>query len=190
MIEEKEDFFEDTPEEKPKKVKPPKQPKYKPDDPRYYEKEESKWEHLKPSPYHRTPLIWITGGIVVLLIILVSLYSYLFSPQVQDAVEYGYVENVQREGKVFETYEGVIIPYKLIKDTLRAYEGDFVFSTRDEHIAAELRRHQASGNPVMVKYKVYRSRLPWRGNSKIIVTGVDTVNASVILPPDRRPEHP
>lgn len=190
MLEEKEDFFEDTPEEKPKKVKAPKPPKYKPDDPRYYDSEDGKWDHLKPSPYRRAPLLWLTGAALVVIVFLWWLFSFLFSPHVKDAVEFGYVENVQKEGKVFDTYEGVLIPYKSIKDSLRAYDGDFVFSTRDEHVAAELRRRQQTGSPVMVHYKVYRSRLPWRGNSKVIITAVDSVDPATILPPDRRPEHP
>lgn len=188
-MEEREDFFEETAEEKPKKVKPPKEPKLKADDPLFYEQEEGKWEHLTPSPYRRGPLLWIVGIVIAAMAILVSLYVYIFTPRVSEAVQYGYVDNIQREGKIFESYEGVILPYKSLMDTVRPYEGDFVFSTRDEHVASELRRKQDTGKPVRVEYKVYRHRLPWRGNSKIIVTAVDSIDPSVILPPDRRPEH-
>lgn len=190
MIEEKDDFFEDTPEEKPKKEKAPKAPKYKSDDPRYYDKEEGRWDHLKPSPGSRAPLLWIAGISIVVIFLLVNLYTFFFSPEIDDAVEFGYVENIQKEGNLFSTYEGVILPYKQIKDTLRAYDGDFVFSTKNVEVAAELRRYQGAGKPVRVSYKKYRTRMPWRGKSSILVTGVDSVDARVILPPDRRPEHP
>lgn len=189
MIEEKDDFFEATPEEKPKKIKVPKPPKYKPDDPRYYDREDGRWDHLKPSPYRRMPMLWMGVGIAALLFLLIGFYSYFFSPVVEEATEYGYVENVQREGTVFKTYEGVILPYRTLMDSLREYDGDFVFSTKDDHVAAELKRYQDTGTPVKVNYKIYRTRIPWRGASKIIVTGVDSVDAATLLPPDRRPEH-
>lgn len=190
MLEEKEDYFESRPEDQPKREKAPKEPKYKPDDPRYYYREEGKWDHLKPSPYRRASLWWAVGGGIVAIVLLWWLFSYLFSPYVKDAVQYGYVDDIHREGRVFDTYEGVLLPYKSIKDTVRPYEGDFVFSTKDEHLATEIRRYQFSGNPVMVHYKVYGSKLPWRGKSRVIVTGVDSVDPRIILPPDRRPERP
>ena len=188
-FEEKEDYFESTPDEQPKREKPPKAPKYKPDDPRYYDREDGKWDHLKPSPYRKSPLLWMVGGAIVVIVLLWWLMSYLFSPHVKDAVQYGYVDNVQKEGRLFETYEGVLIPYKSIKDTVKPYEGDFVFST-NEHLAAKLRRQQATGTPVQVHYKVYSSRLPWRGKSNVIITAVDSVDPRIILPPGRRPERP
>lgn len=191
MIEEKEDFFEQIPEEKPKKEKLPKAPRLYDDDPRYYEREESRWEHLKPSPYRRGPILWIVGGVLVVMCILISLYIYFFSPVVQEARQYGYVENIQKEGTFFTTYEGVIIPYRNAMDTVRPYDGDFVFSTRDADVATKLVRHEGTGYPVKVTYEVYRTKMPWRGKTKVIVTGIDSIeDPSKLLPPDRRPEYP
>lgn len=188
MLEEKEDFFEQTPEEKPKKEKAPKEPKIYPDDPLYYEREEGRWEHLTPAPYNRgKQFIWLAAAVAVVCAILIGFYIYLFTPKVSEAVQYGYVENVQKEGAFFHTYEGVILPYKSLMDTVRPYEGDFNFSTRDVHIAAELKRRQGRGVPVKVEYKVYRQSLPWRGNTKVVVTAVDSVDPRTILPPDRQP---
>ena len=190
MKEEKEDFFEDIPDDKPKKIKPPKPPRYKQDDPRYYDREDGKWDHLIPSPYRRTPLLWMIGGGVVAVLLLVWLYSAVFSTEVQDAVEYGYVDDIRKEGKMFTSMEGVLIPYKNIKDTIRPYEGDFLFSTTIDSVAARIRAQQKSGQPVALRYKVYRTRLPWRGKTKVYVMEADTVDPRVLLPPDRRPEHP
>lgn len=189
MIEEKEDFFEKSPEDIPKREKPPKKPRYRDDDPRYYEEEESRWEHLKPAPYRRGPLLWIILIAVVAICFIVGIYIYLFSPRVQQAVQFGYVDHVQKEGTLFHTFEGTILPYKSLMDTVRPYEGDFVFTARDDKVAADLVRQQRNGRPVRVEYKEYRVALPWRGNSKVIVTAVDSVDPSVILPPDRRPEY-
>ena len=188
MIEEKEDFFEKAPEDIPKKEKPPKKPRYRSDDPRYYEEEESPWEHLKPTPYRRGPIIWISALVLLCIGVVVVAYILLFTPRVQSAVQYGYVDNVQREGTMFDSYEGVILPYKSLMDTVRPYEGDFIFSAGNAELATTLLRQQRNGRPVRVEYKVYRVALPWRGNSKVIVTAVDSVDPKVILPPDRQPE--
>ena len=189
MIEEKEDFFEQTPEEKPEKIKEPKKPRLKPDDPEYYEQDEGKWDHLTPSPYRRAPLLWGALGIAALVVLLITFFIYVFSPRVEEAVQYGYVENVQKEGKLFHTYEGVILPYKSLMDTVRPYDGDFEFSIIDGHVAAQLKRRQGAGLPVKVEYKVYGVALPWRGKSKVVVTAVDSVVPRNILPPDRAPEY-
>lgn len=191
MIEDKEDFFEETPEDKPEKVKEPKAPRLRPDDPEYYEREEDRWEHLKPSPYSRGPILWAIAAAIVGMTLIIGLFIYFFTPEVDEAVQYGYVENVQREGKLFKTYEGVILPYRTLMDTVRPYEGDFVFSAASDSIAGALVRQQGVGNPVKVGYKVYRVSLPWRGKSKVVVVSVDSVpDPYILLPHDRRPSNP
>lgn len=190
MKEEKEDFFDQIPEEKPKPEKKPKEPKLRPDDPLYYEREEGKWEHLTPGPFRRNLWIWGAIGVIGFIILFIWIYVYFFTPAISEAEEFGYVEQVQREGKLFQTYEGVILPYKNLKDASRRYDGDFIFST-DDASAAKLRVRQRSGLPVRVEYKVYRTRMPWRGASKTIVTAVDTTeDVRKVLPPELRPEHP
>lgn len=189
MIEDKEDFFEKSPDDIPKKVKEPKQPTYKPDDPRYYDREEGKWDHLKPAPYQKGPIIWIVGGAIVAMCILVGMYVYFFSPQVQEASEYGYVDEIHKEGIMFQTFEGVLLPYKNLMDSTREYKGDFVFSTNNDSIATQLLRQHRKGRPVRVGYQVYRFKMPWRGNTKVIVTEVDTtISPDSLLPFDRQPE--
>lgn len=190
MKEEKEDFFDDIPEDKPSRPKEPKKPALRPDDPLYYDQDESRWEHLVPSPYRRNRMLWTAAGILAIVAIFFFTYLYFFTPEVDEAEEYGYVEHIRREGTFFKSYEGRILPYKAVKDTLRPYENDFVFSTKDIEIAKKLRAEQASGHPVRVRYEVYRHSLPWRGNTRILVTSVDSVaDPSTLLPPERQPQH-
>lgn len=185
---EKEDFFEKIPDGKPKKEKPPKKPVYKPDDPRYYE-EESKWEHLTPAPFRRVRIIVGCAVVIILFCFIYWFCLYFFTPYIDKAETYGYVESVQRQGTFFKTYEGHILPYRTLMDTTRNYEGDFVFSVNDVHLASELRKRQQTGVPVKVTYSVYRQRMPWRGETKVLITGVDSVNPRTLLPYDRRPEY-
>lgn len=190
MKEEKEDFFDQIPEDKPVKPKEPKRPALRPDDPLYYDQEESDWEHLSPSPYRRNRILLTVFGLLVIAGLFACVYIYFFTPRVDDAEEYGYVENVYRDGTFFKSYEGTMLPYRSVKDMLRPYENDFVFSIKDVEVAKELKRQIASGHPVKVRYEVYRQRLPWRGNSVVLVTAVDSVeNPGALLPPERQPSH-
>ena len=176
------DYFDDPDpdpdEEKPRK---PKQPKYKTDDPRYWERE-SQWDHLKPRRRIRIYL-WLTVAAVIVAAI-VTVYIRYFSPYIEGATQYGYVEDIRQEGMVFKTFEGLLIPYKELMDTTRIYQRDFAFTAADEHVAAELKRAQLARRPVRVEYKRYFGVLPGRGASQVIITYVDSVDPRRILPPE------
>lgn len=181
----KNDFFENS--EVPEKPKEPKREKLTPDDPRYWDEPESEFEHLRPSPRSRV-FIWVWTAAAALLIgIIWGIYARYFHAYVRDASQYGYVEQIAEHGDVFNTYEGVILPYKSLMDSTKTYEGDFLFSTTDADVAAKLKKMQFANNPVRVTYKVYHTAVPWRGKSEIIVTGVDSVGHNDICPPDRNP---
>lgn len=175
----KDDFFDgpDIPETPPQ----PKKPVYSSDDPAYWDEDESQWEHLRPRSRWRSWL-WLGLALAVVCLTLCA-WLWLFSPCVDQTSQCGYVESAARKGSVFKTYEGVLIPYKEITDTSRTYTGDFVFSTTDRELFRSLRRAQRDGRPVRVEYKVFHAPLPWRGESAVIVTAVDSVDPATILPP-------
>lgn len=178
------DYFDgpDLPEQK----KEPKPPVYTPDDPRYWEQDESEFEHLRPGRRYML-WVWVAAAGVALGLIL-TVYFRWFSPYVEGATQYGYVESVERRGTIFDTYEGVLLPYKDLMDTTRRYGGDFVFTCADGDVAVKLRRMQYANLPVRVVYRRYHATLPWRGDSRIIVERVDSVDPSRILPPEFTPE--
>lgn len=183
FYDDKEDYFE-TPadQEVPKQ---PKKPVLKPEDPDYWDESESEFEHLRPT---RKWILWAWGiMIAICLAIGIGVYMHFFKPEVSEAVQYGYVDDIQEKGKYFKTYEGVMIPYKEIMDTTRTYNGDFVFSVKDGAVAASLLRLQLANLPARVTYKKYSATLPWRGESKIVVVKADTADASKILPPEFNP---
>ena len=184
----KNDYFDgpDLPDQ-PVKEEEPKGPVLHPDDPEYWDQPESEWEHLKPRK--RNWRFWVLCGAGAVLIgILIALYMRFFMPYVQDASMCGYVEGIERRGRVVTTFEGVLLPYKELKDTTRVYKKDFLFSTTDEAMATQLRRMQYANRPVRVEYKVYKGWLPWRGDENVIITKVDSVNPRSILPPEYQPE--
>ncbi len=182
------DYFDgpDIPD-KPVKPKEPKGPVYHPDDQEYWDQPESEWEHLKPRK--RNWRFWAVIGVSAVLIgFLVALFLRYFSPYVTDASMCGYVESIESRGSVFQTFEGVMLPYKELKDTTRVYRKDFKFSLSNEEMATQLRRMQYANRPVRVEYKVYKGWLPWRGDENVIITKVDSVDPRTILPPEFQPE--
>lgn len=187
MKQEKEDYFENS--DIPEKKEEPKKPVYTPDDPRYWEEPEDEFEHLRPAPgsYKR---FWIWIAIAAVGIgVLWALWLRYFSPYIQQAAQYGYIERIEKYGDVFQTYEGTLLPYRSLMDTTRPYEADFLFSTTDPKVAARLIEAEYDHRPVRVGYEVYHTRMPWRGATKVKVISVDSVNARDLLPPDRQPEH-
>lgn len=181
----KEDFFD---REIEHVEKPVKEPELSPDDPRYWEQPESEFEHLKPlTPVSHFSWKWVAAGAIVVVGVILFVYFRYFSPYVEEATQYGYVEHIERRGTLFKTYEGVLIPYKEIKDTTRVYKQDFLFSAEPK-AAVTLHQMQHANKPVRVTYKRYHASVPWRGDSEIIVEQVDSVDPVMILPPEYLPE--
>lgn len=182
-FDEKHDWFDgpdipETPEE-------PRKPVCSPDDPEYWEGEESEWEHLRPRNKAR-PWLWTFLALAVAALMLAGWLCW-FSPFVSEASQFGYVESLEKRGDIFKTYEGVLIPYKEFNDTTRTYDRDFVFSVERIEDWKELRRARRDARPVRVDYQVFHRPLPWRGESRVVVTAVDSVDPSKILPPEFNP---
>lgn len=164
-----------------------KKPQYKPEEPEYWEQEESEWDHLKPRT--RIPLwVWILCALAVVGLV-VGCWIRFFNAYVDDATQYGYVENIEKRGMIFKTYEGTLIPYKELMDTTRIYNRDFVFSVADPETASTIKQALYDAKPVRVTYKKYYATVPWRGASKIVVTDADTVSRDKILPPEFAPKY-
>jgi len=190
-------IFNNNPEEKetdyfdgpdlPDPVKEPKQPVLQPDDPDYWNQEEPEFEHIRQRS--RRVWVWWLVGAVVIIGLIIGIWLRFFSPIVEGGVQYGYVERIDKRGLVFKTFEGVVIPYKELFDTTRIYQRDFTFTAADAKIAAQLLRMQQSAIPVRMEYNRYNATLPWRGDSRIVVTRVDTADVTKILPPEFRPEY-
>lgn len=179
------DVFDNEREDE-EKTKEEKKPHYKPDQPEYWEQEESQWEHLKPRK-SRIPIWLLILCVLVIVGLVTGCWIRFFSPYVEDATQYGYVEGIEKRGILFKTYEGTLIPYKELMDTTRIYNRDFVFSVADQKTATALKEALYANKPVRVGYKKYYATVPWRGANKIVVTSADTISRNEILPPDFAP---
>lgn len=186
---EKNDYFEDASDAPEVKKKEPPKPMLRPDDPLYWEEPESEFEHLKPSGWMNWRYMAGIAGVAVALFVLWWVYSRMFVPRVDQATQYGYIDWFEREGEVFKTFEGILLPYKNLMDTTRVYEGDMRVSTANPSLAAKIKRLQYANRPVRITYSRYSWPMPWRGATVNIITEVDSVDERDILPPDRQPPY-
>lgn len=175
---EREDYFEEVPEPRPQQ---PKEPPIPPEDPRYWEKEEDEWEHLRVPASRRRICIVVSCAAVALIAGVWILMAWMFGTVAEESVCYGYVENVELRGSVIKTYEGVLLPYKELHDTTRLYVEDFTLSLPDRE-GEILQTYRDSGKPVKITYRTYRAAMPWRGESRRVAVRIDTVNPRTILP--------
>lgn len=173
------DFFEADPVPETPREKAPKVAEPTPDDPKYWESEDAGWESVHPRSRWRI-WSWVVGVVAVLGIVF-GIYIYLFTPYEREVVQYGYVEKIGYKGTLFKTFEGTVIPYREMMDTSRTYDRDFVFSAANEKVATRIKFLEKSGLPVRLEYNVYHISLPWRGETKIVVTAADSVPPSVTL---------
>lgn len=185
LDDDKEDFFDDV--ERPAPVKKAPEPQLHPDDPKYWEREESEFDHLIPATPAKRRMIWLwIGAALIVIALILTVWLRYFSPYVDEATQYGYVNKIERRGTIFKTYEGELLPFRNVLDTTRV---DTLSVNRDEltftavpKVAATLRTCLYSNRPVRVTFKRYHATLPWRGDSKTIITEVDSVNPHDLIP--------
>lgn len=116
----------------------------------------------------------IVGVVVVLALAGIGYFRYL-SPCVDDAVMDVYVTGVQRRGVVFKTMEADVVAADGLLDTASAYTHPVGVTVADDMTAHRLQSVQSTGRVVRIRYRQYSATLPWRGESKIVVTGIEPV---------------
>lgn len=104
---------------------------------------------------------------LVLLVLLAGLLIYWFYFNVySDGERKGTLIKITHKGNIFKTDEGEM--WLSCRNTVNAEK--FFFSVTNDSIALVLKNLQ--DECVQLTYKQYRGVLPWRGDSKYIVTGV------------------
>jgi len=113
--------------------------------------------------------LWITLGVVLLLIGVFIWYKFFFV--FGEGVKSGYLNYAINKGYIFKTYEGKLIQEGFGRGktgSVTSYE--FEFSVKDPEVFKQLEMN--SGKNFDLHYKEYNGTLPWRGNTKFIVDKV------------------
>ena len=112
------------------------------------------------------------AAVVVVALGGIGYFRYL-SPCVDDAVMDVYVTGVQRRGVVFKTMEADVVVADRLVDTVSAYTHPVGVTVADDMTAHRLQSVRSTGRAVRIRYRQYSATLPWRGESKIVVTGIE-----------------
>ncbi len=114
------------------------------------------------------------GCLMVIAIASVIAYFRYLSPCVDDAVMEVCVTHIEKRGVFFKTYEAEIVVPESSGAARRVdtpYTRPSAVTVSDPAVAERLSALQASGKPVRLRYRRYYGTLPWRGESKTVVTG-------------------
>ena len=101
------------------------------------------------------------------------IWQYYFHPY-RVSQEKGWIMKVSNEGTVFKTVEGEMISEGYIEDTIAALHSDFLFSIPSDSLAREAMRWAGNGKRVILSYEEYKGTVMWRGNSRHVVTNIET----------------
>lgn len=115
------------------------------------------------------------GCLIVVVIALAIAYFRYLSPCVDDAVMDVCVTHIEKRGVFFKTYEAeIVFPDRLDDDSPDGapYTRPSSVTVADPAVAERLGAIQATGKPVRLRYRRYYGTLPWRGESKTVITGI------------------
>lgn len=102
----------------------------------------------------------------ITLLVLAFLVYWFFFNVYSDGERKGTLIKITHKGNIFKTDEGEM--WLSCRNTVNAEK--FFFSVTNDSIATVLKNLQ--DECIQLTYKQYRAILPWRGDSKYIVTGV------------------
>ncbi|MEO7922807.1 MAG: hypothetical protein ABIR30_03960 [Chitinophagaceae bacterium] len=109
--------------------------------------------------------------LLVLVLVLGFLIYWFYINVYSNGERKGRLIKVTHKGNVFKTDEGEM--WLSCRQLLNAEK--FYFSVTSDSIASLLKNMQ--DECVQLTYLQYRARLPWRGDSKYIVTGVTVIQS-------------
>ena len=113
------------------------------------------------------------GTLVVLLLLIFFIRDQFFSVYQESDLK-GRVVDIALRGSVFNTYEAKMLCYDVVAPG-NVLKSEFNFSVADDSIVKKLSELKQTPLAVQVHYKEYKHGVPWRGETKYIVTAIDTV---------------
>lgn len=109
--------------------------------------------------------------VTLLLLILVGIFLgyWFFYNTYSEGERKGTLIKISKKGNVFKTYEGEM--WLSCRQTVNVEK--FFFSIGNEVVADSLMKLQ--DECVQLRYKEFRRTLPWRGDSRYIITGYERI---------------
>jgi hypothetical protein len=110
--------------------------------------------------------------VITLLVIVIGIWIYwAFFFTYSDGYRAGMLQKFSRKGTIFKTYEGEMILSSVQSNKNVALASEkFLFSVSNKAIAGQL--EQMQGKTIVVHYTEKNNALPWRGDSRYVVSSV------------------
>jgi|SRR6516162_6594948 hypothetical protein len=110
------------------------------------------------------------AGIVIVVGLIIFIYYHYFWV-FGEGVKAGQLNNFEKKGYVFKTYEGKLIQTGLKGGSAGTIQSnEFRFSVENEDVANKLMSN--SGKDFELHYKEYQGALPWRGATIYVVDSI------------------
>ena len=93
--------------------------------------------------------------------------SLFFAPAVSEGTMRGYAVLFETRKGIFDSYEGEFVVDE--PDSTKTVR----FSTTDKELGRSIYNAMHTDSLLVLDYKKYRKTLPWRGQSTLIVTGIE-----------------
>lgn len=126
------------------------------------------------APRHTSRILGPLALFVVVAAVLIAYFRYL-SPCVDDAVMDVYITKVEKRGVLFKTFEAEVVDPAKVDDPSSAgtYTHPVSVSIAADSVARAMTALQGSGRKVRLHYRRFYGTVPWRGESKIVITALD-----------------
>lgn len=112
----------------------------------------------------------------VFLLIVFGIFYYLTAWSYSDGERAGTISKYSRRGYVFKTWEGVLNVGGFSGETGSLTPQYFDFSVKDDSVAMLINQAVKTGQRVTLHYEEKLVKLPWNGETKYFVTGVEIID--------------
>ncbi|WP_138989952.1 hypothetical protein [Larkinella sp. C7] len=112
---------------------------------------------------------------LVFLLLVFGIFYYLTAWSYSDGERAGTISKYSRRGYVFKTWEGVLNVGGFSGETGSLTPQYFDFSVKDDSVAQQINQAVKTGQRVTLHYEEKLVKLPWNGETKYFVTGVEIV---------------
>ncbi|KAA9355099.1 hypothetical protein [Larkinella humicola] len=112
---------------------------------------------------------------LIILLLIFGVFYYLTAWSYSDGERAGTISKYSRRGYVFKTWEGVLNVGGFSGETGSLTPQYFDFSVKDDSVAQQINQAVKTGERVTLHYEEKLVKLPWNGETKYFVTGVEIV---------------
>lgn len=109
--------------------------------------------------------------VLILLLILIVLGYWKYFSTYSDGYRSGLLQKLSHKGNIFKTYEGELVQRSIVStNNVGIASEKFYFSVAIDSVAKYM--ENLEGRNVKLHYKEKNGTLPWRGDNRYIVDGV------------------